>query len=239
MFLLGHMCWAYFLGKLASRGLHIKTVNPYLIMFLGILPDIDFFLGSFGIRHRDWTHSILLWVVIFVPFMIKYRINAIPYLAAPLSHVALGDILIGRYTGAFLPFGRVGLDRGLLSIENLFLEGLGLAIFFAWAVLGKDRKIFLGFGRYNIYALLLIVPLAGFIILVSSYDSAIKILSEENIITTNSRIKQSAPLIISDPLFAIPLVLHVSLFLFLLIPLLSVIAKNVIRLKKRGRMPLA
>src|SRR3989442_5479541 len=130
LFLLGHMCWGYIIGKATSSAFHVK-VNPYLLLFLGAIPDVDLLLGIFGIQHRTWTHSILIWSIIFVPFFIKYRATALPYFVSVIQHIAFGDTVVGRNT-PFWPLSDLNLSLGynLFSPQNLILEGAGLALFF-------------------------------------------------------------------------------------------------------------
>lgn len=43
-----------------------RTLFMFLVLgFLGVMPDFDFFLRTFGIEgfHRTWTHGIVGWVV--------------------------------------------------------------------------------------------------------------------------------------------------------------------------------
>jgi membrane-bound metal-dependent hydrolase YbcI (DUF457 family) len=75
-------------GKLAK----IKLNMP-LLFAASVLPDIDLLLRF--VMHRGPTHSLLTITALMIPFFIIYRKQAIPYYAALLSHIFLGDYLTG------------------------------------------------------------------------------------------------------------------------------------------------
>jgi len=163
------MCWAYITGRSCSSLLKVQ-INPYLILFLGGLPDIDLLLGSLGVAHRGITHSLLFWFIVFVPIFIRYRKQSVPYFAALVQHILIGDLIVNRTT-VFWPFGpEFGLGFRLFSIENILLETASLIVFLLWANLGSDRRIFLSKDRRNILSVLPLVPLAGFLILLYQAD---------------------------------------------------------------------
>jgi hypothetical protein len=58
-----------------------------------ILPDVDLLLRF--LIHRGPTHSLLTITVLIIPFFVIYRKQAIPYYAALLSHVLIGDYFTG------------------------------------------------------------------------------------------------------------------------------------------------
>src|SRR5512135_1575536 len=99
------MALAYLLGKGSSKPLHVKFNVP-LLLVLSILPDIDivydFITGSD--LHRGPTHSIVVAVLAFIPFLIIYRKKAIPYFLALISHSLIADFLIGGQLQLFWPF---------------------------------------------------------------------------------------------------------------------------------------
>ena len=96
MFAVGHVALAYLLGKGSARLLKVDFNIP-LILTLSIIPDIDilfeFLLGS--PIHRGPTHSIIMAILVFIPFFLLYRQKATPYFAALASHSLIGDFLIG------------------------------------------------------------------------------------------------------------------------------------------------
>lgn len=97
MFFLGHMTWAYVWGMAFARKRSTKLFVPAVLMF-GVLPDIDLFLRRFGVVHHTFTHSFFFWFVVFAPFLMVFRLKAIPYLAAVVQHFAFGDFLVGSVT---------------------------------------------------------------------------------------------------------------------------------------------
>ena len=130
MFFQGHMVWGYVTARATSSLTRTRLIMP-LILFVSVLPDVDIFLEPFGIRHLTLTHTIIFWVVLFMPVFAYFGFRkTLPYFFALLQHFLLGDVFIGS-----LPFlwpltaDRFGLGFGLTSGMNLFVEGFGLAIF--------------------------------------------------------------------------------------------------------------
>ena len=214
LFLLGHMCWGYIIGKATSSAFHVK-VNPYLLLFLGAIPDVDLLLGIFGIQHRTWTHSILIWSLIFVPLFIKYRAAGAPYYASIIQHIAFGDSITGSIT-PFWPISNVdlGLGYNLLSIQNMMLEAAGVALFFVVALRNKNERIFLFEKRKGAaLAILPIIPLLGFILFAYFYGLTNGF--AEHDLFKSGKLLYSTPAIIANRLFPIEVVMHVVVTTFL------------------------
>lgn len=128
MFFLGHMAWAYVWAVMFTGKRGGKLFIPAVLM-LGTLPDVDIFLQIFGVGHQTFTHSLFFWFVIFAPFLVVFRLRAIPYLAAVVQHFAFGDFLVGNVM-ILWPFSplRFGLKFPMLSIVDVALEITGLLL---------------------------------------------------------------------------------------------------------------
>ena len=92
MFAIGHFALGYLFGKGSSRLAHVK-VNLPLLFAASVLPDVDLLLRF--LMHRGPTHSLITITVLMIPFFVIYRKQAIPYFAALLSHVLIGDFFTG------------------------------------------------------------------------------------------------------------------------------------------------
>src|SRR3972149_4781364 len=103
MFAVGHMSLAYLLGKASSKTLKVNPNIPVLLV-LSILPDIDIVFQTItGVTlHRGPAHSLIIAIILFAPFFIRYRKRAIPYFLAYSSHF-LGDFFIGGQLQLFWP----------------------------------------------------------------------------------------------------------------------------------------
>lgn len=234
LFLLGHMCWGYITGKMSSSILHVN-VNPYLILFLAILPDIDLFLGVFGLRHRTWTHSILIWSMIFVPIFIKYKVTAIPYFISVIQHIVLGDFIVGERNYPLWPVSMAtfSLGFGPVSAMNIALEGIGLAIFTIIILVGKDlRRTFFGLDKRNILSILLLIPLIGFTTAAYSYNFFIDFLIENNIVRASSLVRNIES-ITSNQLFPFVAGMHIILACILSISLFQGLRASKLRVEYR------
>ena len=58
-------------------------------MFISIAPDFDLLIPF--LDHRTATHSILIGLIVFLPFLIKNK-KGLPYYAAFVSHPLIGDM---------------------------------------------------------------------------------------------------------------------------------------------------
>jgi membrane-bound metal-dependent hydrolase YbcI (DUF457 family) len=100
-------------------------------MFLSILPDIDIIFRIAGIElgHRTITHSAIIWLIIggiLVSFFkLKYQkgSEAAVYLVAYLSHLMIGDILVGPINILF-PIGDFIINSQIEGVYYFLLETL-------------------------------------------------------------------------------------------------------------------
>jgi hypothetical protein len=100
-FAVGHMALAYLLGKSSAKMLKVNLNIP-LILVLSILPDADLLFGVSGL-HRGPTHSLIVALIVFIPFFLIYRRKAAPYFLALASHSLIADFLIGGQIMLFWP----------------------------------------------------------------------------------------------------------------------------------------
>ena len=91
MDVVGHLLLGYLIGKASATRLRVNINVPF-ILAISIIPDIDFLQVEF---HRGATHSVILTLLVFIPFLIIYRKKVIPYLLALVSHMLIGDLIAG------------------------------------------------------------------------------------------------------------------------------------------------
>jgi membrane-bound metal-dependent hydrolase YbcI (DUF457 family) len=115
----------YLFGKGSSKLAHVK-VNLPLLFAASVLPDIDLILRF--ILHRGPTHSILTITVFMVPFFILYRKNAIPYFAALLSHILIGDYFTGGIQ-VFWPISHNTYGALNLEVSSMTISIIELVLF--------------------------------------------------------------------------------------------------------------
>jgi hypothetical protein len=116
-----------------------KTVSISLAMFLSALPDIDILLRLIGIDfgHRTITHSVFFpailgcMIICFVPKC--QRVQVLIYLMAYLSHILIGDYIIGPINilyplriqletlVIYESLLHIAIEFGLLSIMTAFI----------------------------------------------------------------------------------------------------------------------
>jgi hypothetical protein len=116
----------YITGKGSSKLAKVK-VNLPLLFAASVLPDVDLLMRF--LMHRGPTHSLITITVLMIPFFIVYRKQAIPYYAALLSHILIGDFFTGGVQ-LFWPlsqarFGALNID--VTSLTNVIAE---LVLFF-------------------------------------------------------------------------------------------------------------
>jgi membrane-bound metal-dependent hydrolase YbcI (DUF457 family) len=118
MFAIGHFALGYILGKGTSKLAKVK-VNLPLLFAASVLPDVDLILRF--LTHRGPTHSLIIITVLMIPFFVVYRKQALPYYAALLSHIFIGDFFTG---GAQVIWPLSSSSFGPLSIEPLSLTNV-------------------------------------------------------------------------------------------------------------------
>jgi membrane-bound metal-dependent hydrolase YbcI (DUF457 family) len=164
-FAVGHMALAYLLGKASAKLLKVN-INIPLILVLSIIPDIDILFDFLfnSDMHRGPTHSIIVAIVVFIPFFLLYRQRATPYFAALASHSLIGDFLIGGQLQLLWPlstneFGARELGFPYINIYNPINVALEFTLFaIALAVMLKTRDLF-HFFRNSKLNLILIIPI--------------------------------------------------------------------------------
>ena len=126
---LGHLAIGYLVGLAASKTLNVD-VNLYALLVLSLLPDLDLLLPV--VSHRGRTHSIIVALLIALPFLVVLGKAAIPYALTLISHSAIGDVITGpvqllwplrtqRYT--FIGIG-VFSPSNIVLETTLFIVGL-------------------------------------------------------------------------------------------------------------------
>ncbi|MEM4364781.1 MAG: metal-dependent hydrolase [Candidatus Nitrosocaldus sp.] len=157
MLLVGHAVWAYVIARSLSSVLNVR-INPYLVMLLGMVPDVDILLQEY-IRHRSITHSIIFWSIAFIPFFIVYRKRSIPYFTAVVQHIILGDVIVAS-TNILWPLRYdVGMGYSLLSPFNIIMESIGMGI--AVLLILRYDRIIIARNVNNTQGLIVIIPLLG------------------------------------------------------------------------------
>ena len=159
------MALAYLLGKASGKLLSVNFNIP-LILVLSIIPDIDIlfdFLLNSDI-HRGPTHSIIVAILIFIPFFVLYRKKAVPYFVALASHSLIADFIIGGNLQLLWPlstsaFGLYELGFPYIDIYSPINIALEFTLFIvAFSVMLKTRDI-LQFFQNNKLNLVLVIPI--------------------------------------------------------------------------------
>jgi membrane-bound metal-dependent hydrolase YbcI (DUF457 family) len=161
MFAVGHMALAYLLGKGSAKPLKINPNVPALLV-LSIIPDIDILAG--GDLHRGPTHSVIVAIVVFIPFFIIYRKKAAPYFLALLSHAAIGDLLVGGGVQLFWPIttAKVSLYPLIpkIAITSPLNVALETTLFIAATIIMYKTRDLHSFFQNKKTNLLLTIPIA-------------------------------------------------------------------------------
>jgi hypothetical protein len=181
-FAVGHMALAYLLAKASGKLLKVNFNIP-LVLVLSIIPDIDIlFEPLIADIHRGPTHSIIVAILVFIPFFVLYRQKAMPYFAALASHFLIGDFLIGGQLQLLWPlstneFGLHELGFPYINIYNPINIALEFTLFtIALIVMLKTRDLF-QFFRNNKLNLILIIPIFTVLLpTVASYPLSVPIL---------------------------------------------------------------
>ena len=142
MFAVGHLALGYIGGKGAAKFLK-RNVNIPMLFLASILPDIDFLIP--GLMHRGPMHSIILYVLVFVPVIIFYSKTGIIYFLCVVQHLLIGDFLTaGQGQGIQLlwPLTSNWYSAGipLLSAISVYLEWVFFITCFTWMFKALDIR---------------------------------------------------------------------------------------------------
>jgi membrane-bound metal-dependent hydrolase YbcI (DUF457 family) len=151
------MAFGYLSSK-TSSSLFKTKLNIPLVLVLSVLPDADLiFEGVPFIQHRGATHSIISALIIFVPFFILYRKQAIPYFIALVQHGLVGDYIAGGRVQLLWPFTQMyfGTSLDIRSVPNQAIEWTMFLVATILLVKMGDYKQFFKRQASN---LILIVP---------------------------------------------------------------------------------
>ena len=163
------MALAYLLAKGTGKLFNVRFNIP-LVLVLSIIPDIDIIL-SFLLRtniHRGPTHSIIVAILVFIPFFILYRQKAVPYFAALASHSVIGDFLIGGLQ-LLWPLSTREFGFSYVSIYSMESVALEFTLFIiALVIMFKTRDIHQFFRNSNLN-LILAIPI--FTVLLPTFAS--------------------------------------------------------------------
>jgi hypothetical protein len=169
------MALAYLLGKATAKLLKV-SINIPLILVLSIIPDIDI-LFDFILNsdiHRGPTHSIIVAILVFIPFFVIYRRKAVPYFVVLISHSLIADLLIGGQIQLLWPlftneFGLCALGFPYINIYNPINIAIEFTLFaIALIVMLKTRDLH-HFFRNNKLNLILAIPI--FTVLLPTFAS--------------------------------------------------------------------
>ena len=99
MYPIGHFALGYLSSEISSK-ISKEKVNYPIIFIVSIIPDIDLFIPF--VEHRGSTHSIVVAILIFLPFIIKYK-RGFSYFASLASHSLIGDFFTAYGCRLFWP----------------------------------------------------------------------------------------------------------------------------------------
>ena len=119
MFAIGHFALGYLFGKGTSK-LAKVALNLPLLLATSVLPDVDLLFRF--LTHRGPTHSIITISILMIPLFIIYRKQALPYFAAMLTHILIGDF----FTGGVMLFWP--LSHELFGAFNFQVTSIGISI---------------------------------------------------------------------------------------------------------------
>ena len=150
----------HILGTFTSKAL--KTgVNLPLLITLSVIPDIDLIIRH--LRHRGPTHSIIVAILLFIPFFIIYKKKAAPYFIALVQHFLIGDFLMGGQVQLGWPLTTrlYGIGIRMTGSINITVEWLLFVTSFVILLWSKQISKLL---KQQFYNLLLIIPTSTLIL---------------------------------------------------------------------------
>ena len=132
MLFVGHISIAFLLTCAISKKFVLRDVSISFVMFLSTLPDFDLVFRLLGLQlgHRSITHSAIIWAIVALALFAKYRrISVAVYSLAYLSHIVIGDLVVGPINLLY-PIGNFVVSGGIRfgTISDTMIEGILFAI---------------------------------------------------------------------------------------------------------------
>ncbi len=160
MFAIGHFALGYLAGKGTSKLFNVK-INLALLLAVSVIPDVDLLFSGF-MDHRGLTHSIIVISVLSIPFFAKYKKAMLPYLAALLSHVFLGDLFTGgiEFLWPVLKTN-IGLDLAVNSLPVNITELLLFSISLVFMYKQNDLQTLFKPHSSNLFLIVCIGAISG------------------------------------------------------------------------------
>jgi len=111
-----------------------------------VLPDIDLILG---LEHRGPTHSLIVYVLVFLPVFWLYGKQVVPFFVALALHSLLGDLWAGGGVQVLWPaFSEwYGSQICITSVLNISLEWSFFLM--SMVLLWKTRDVLSLFGHHS------------------------------------------------------------------------------------------
>jgi membrane-bound metal-dependent hydrolase YbcI (DUF457 family) len=93
-----------------------------------------------GLNHRGLTHSIIILTIVFIPAFAIYKKISIPYFAALMQHILIGDFLTGGGIQLLWPITQTwyGIGTSMIGPINIILEWTTFLIATAIMLTTKD-----------------------------------------------------------------------------------------------------
>jgi membrane-bound metal-dependent hydrolase YbcI (DUF457 family) len=130
MYALGHLGLGFLIGKGSAKLLRCDA-NIHVLLLLSLLPDGDLLLLPF-LRHRGPTHSIVVALLLMIPFLLAYKRMVVPYALALVTHSLIGDAITG---GVQLLWPITAQWYRMLGLNLYSVTAIGLeAVLFAVAL---------------------------------------------------------------------------------------------------------
>lgn len=110
----GHLALGYLSGKATSKLLNVN-VNIPLLFVTSVISDVDLLIP--GLEHRGPAHSLIIFLLLFLPAFILYGKRAVPYVIAVTQHSIPGDYLTGEGIQLLWPITTKWYGTGISMIS--------------------------------------------------------------------------------------------------------------------------
>jgi len=160
MYAVGHFALGYLMGKFTAWKLKMD-INLPLVFLVSVLPDVDILIP--WLEHRGPLHSVVFFMLVFIPFFALYGKRAAPYFVALIQHILIGDYLIAGELQLLWPLtsSTYGLHVEVASLLHVALEWTLFLV--SMALLLKTGDMFRLFQRHTVN-LTLFVPLVAILL---------------------------------------------------------------------------
>jgi hypothetical protein len=154
-----------------SAKLSKVSFNVPAVLVLSIIPDLDLLIPF--LEHRGPTHSVIVMLIVFVPFFVAYHEKAVPYFFALVQHALIGDFIAGGGVQLLWPLTTQSYGTGIAIRSQMNIGIEWIAFLAAVVIMVKTRDVIKFFQAHKSNLLLLIATFTTLLPTLTSFPLSV------------------------------------------------------------------